>query len=680
MGSDTFDPFLKRVDFIRMNADEESNLSPANSCRLTLLRKNWGVNELLQGHWQKGQLVEIYLWIKSLTSASDKLNMGQFHIESVEEVTEVEVTLLLTTDEGRLIKEKPERQLNQTDYPEIPNDSKNLRWPMVLGDLYESGNDRAYLMARIGNACPAFCIGGEDFKYLAYRHPNVDGKAVNANWVFQYFPEMRQLAEFGYFSVTHTPAKNEYYVDLNIPDAVGLGESRRMRVIPEKILATVTPCLNPEDAIDLDRDTYAVLQTPSSHYLYLQTDHLKQIAAYMPLWGPSYRYQVRVGFNLRNVNGTWGVQVISHGWAGNFSATGYNETPVVADDPVNNTLDVLSVFFRLGGDTTYAEIDGVHFIIDFWDDMGIGYETTRVRIPRSNSDVMFGRGYKHEVIRRDEHIKLNEIYVLVQGADDPPASYPGWAYDHPVMIIYYLLNKLAEVPEAEIDLANFNSVYTDMGSSWSFGRFLDEARTVKELLQSCLREASLKMFRGEDNKFKLFRWMRAAATPDLVFDNLKRDPLLIKNFRFYLTDAAYNWFDLEYRWNYAKGEFGKRFQRTPNGELEGGSGNTFCKSSYEKLGNVKSEYPWPQLEWIRDPVTTDLHFSEILRCWWKPATIVEFSSSLAASVLNPGDTIRTNHPGQTWLEAYMDFQVLGVEKNGNQIDLRGIECLDLGHT
>jgi hypothetical protein len=603
--------------------------------------------------------------------------MGQFFIDSVEEVTEGQVIIACSTDEGKLIKEKPERQLNQTDYPELPNDSKDVRWPMVLGDLYESGNDRAYLMQRIGNACPAFCIDGDNFKYLAYRHQNVDGKAVNPNWIFQYFPAMRQLAEFGYFSVTHSPGNNEYYIDINVPDGVGLGECRIMRVIPEKIITASTTCTDPVKAIDLDRDTYAIFGSVTN-YLNLQTDHLKSIGTYKPSWDPGYYYIVRLGFNLRNVNGTWGVQVISHGYVANYSATGYNETGIIIQSN-NPDLDVLSVLFRIGGDTTHAEIDGVHFKIEFWDDMGISYETTRVRIPRNNFDLMFGRGYKREVVRKDEHIKLNEIYALVQGADDPPGSYPAWAYDHPVTIIYYLLNKLAEVPESEIDLVNFNSVYTDMGSSWSFGRFLDEPRTVKELLQSCLREANLKMFRGEDNKFKLFRWMRAAATPDLVFSNASRNPLLMKDFRFYLSDVAYNWFDLEYRWNYAKGEFGKRLQRTPNGELEGGLGNTFCNSSYEKLGNVKSEYPWPQLEWVRGAVTADLHFSEILRCWWKPATIVEFASSLAAGVLNPGDTIRTNHPGQRWLEANMDFQVLDVEKNGNQIDLRAIECLDLGH-
>jgi hypothetical protein len=666
IGTNLYNPWVVQFGSIRFSLNEDNFLSSPNSFEMTLIRNS--ETEKLLNSYQKINKVILKQWFMSLTSESDALPEGTFIVDGIEDIQQSSFKVKCVSDESKLIVELPQEMLNKTDYPMLLNENEDIHRPLVLGKMYpkNSTSDYAYINVHLQDCSPAFCVDTENFKYLAYRHKNVDGKALNTYYAFQYLSGQKLFAELSYFSAYHNPTTKEWQIDIADPGAATLGDMRSVRIMPKRprtLGLHINTALYWEKACDLDRNSKSWLNSIHPK-LSLNFDRIEEPGNYKPLWDPGWYWRAKLAFNLDIISGTVQCAVSGVGYV-EFSTPGYKETPYLVSNSPNLSSQDLYVWINLVSGT-YAWIDGVHLIVDFWDDMGIEVEYKMRRIPQSNFDIIFKRGLERIVIRKEAEIKLNEIYGWMQGPDDVSGNL--WNYDHPINLLYLILNKMAEVDSAEIDASNFNSVYTAIGTGWSFGYFVDSPKTAKEFLQSCLRESNLKMFRDALNKFRIFRSNYAAASPHMVFSDKKAHVYIMGNFKWGYTNTFYNYFDLKYKWDYGKSEYQKTLLKTPDNDSDLGTSKT-------RYSNTVSEYSYPELDWIRNESVVNLLFSELKKYWKQTKIRIELDTSLVGCLLELGDTIQVDHLAQRWTQASKNFQVMDIEQDNNRVHIRAIEVI-----
>lgn len=662
IGANLYNPWVTQFGSIRFGLDEDSYLSAPNNLEITLIRNS--DTEKLLNYYQKTHKIVLKQWFKSLTSESDALPLGTFVVDEVTDIQQSSFRLVCVSDESKLITGLPQEKLNKTDYPVLLNENEGTHRPLVLGRMYpqNAGSDYAYINAHLQDCSPAFCVDTENFKYLIHRHKNADAKAVNSYYAFQYLSSQKLFAELSYFSVYHNPTTKEWQIDIADPGSVTLGDKRSVRIMPKRPYGDNTADY-PERAFDLDRST--TTQLGLNDLLSLRCDRIENLAKYKPAWNPGWYWRARLAFTIDYIEGT--VQASLNGiLMGDYTTAGYKESGVLVE---SNAPDLDSAVFVIWIRQTAGSgsfIDGVHLIIDFWDDMGIEVDYKMKRVPSSNFDLLFRRGFERIVTRKEAEIKLNEIYGWIRGPDDVSGNF--WNYDHPVNLLYLILNKIADIPSSEIDGSNFNTVYGLMGTSWSHGYFVESPKTAKEFLQSCLREGNLKMFRDASDKFRIFRSNYAAASPHMIFSDKKGSVYLMGNFNWGYTKTFYNYFDLQYKWNHGKSEYLGTVLKTPDNDSD-------LATSKTRYSNTISEYPYPELDWIRDKTVVDLLFAELKKYWKQTKIWIEFDTSLVGCLLELGDTIQVDHSAQAWTQASKNFQVMEIEQDNNRVNIKAIEVI-----
>jgi hypothetical protein len=316
------------------------------------------------------------------------------------------------------------------------------------------------------------------------------------------------------------------------------------------------------------------------------------------------------------------------------------------------------------------KVDGLHLIVDYYEDMGYALRRKYVFFPPYKSFRYIGlvrqpNGYVKTKINPD--VKLNNVFGEIKGIADQSGN--SWQTGHPVQIIYAILKSIAGLPSAELDALEMNSIYNDMGTVWEMGRFLDNPMNIKELLSDCLQNANLFLFRGMDNKYKIIRYNKSKTASDMSFSDSQFDVYLMKDFKWGYTDTFFNLYNLEFHWDANENEYREKYKQNYESDAD-------LRTSYMGYNNIEVEYPNIESRWINSLVVMDLLYAELKKYWSKLKVWIEFETSLVGCLLELGDTIQVSHSAQTWNETDKKFQVISLEQDNNTVRIRAIEVIE----
>jgi len=677
--SDIYNPWVVNFGTLNMEISEGVHFAPPNQIDITLVRNS--TTENLLGAYTKFKKVQLWQWFESLSLWNDALESGTFVIDKITNIELGQFTISCISDEGLFLDDIPKEQLNSTDYPMIPLDNEGLPWPTILGDMkMSSSEENRYLRAYRHKACVARCIDMNTMKFLVHRHPSVNCQSID------YGCEVIQ-AEQGLAGSIEKFASNlmegqknwdeisgDYYriADLKPYDSTNKGYGRIIRILPRHPWSdnNVADWYN---ACDLDILTYAHLSGTNRMLSlgFLFKIDCGNIGQYKPD-GITYYYRILVACNIVELSG--GIVWLRYGVGGTqhleqgFTTTGYHITSsyIQSAVPLNLYLNWVQAEVTSGNS---ASIDGLHFYIEFWSEL----EPTRTKLiptapKRQETNLRRGIEFLRESLEPSQ--KLSNILIEGEGpADQSGQLGPS---SHPLTILYFILTKMVGVPGSEIDLSSWTPIHSRYGSFWIFGKCVPEKVNPKEFINTLLHESMLGLYRGADNKFKLFEINYANPSPNMVFSNKKGDVYLMKNFNWGYTDAFYNRFNLKFWWSWVASFFQEDYLKdrandyTPYAES--------LLESYEKYG-VESSYPFEEFEFIYDKAVMDLIFAKLKKYWKQLKIWIEFDTSLVGCLLELGDTIQVDHSAQTWAQASKNFQVTKIEQNNNRVHVKAIEVI-----
>lgn len=345
---------------------------------------------------------------------------------------------------------------------------------------------------------------------------------------------------------------------------------------------------------------------------------------------------------------------------------------------VANNFDPADVIISLTREDTNGypiRIDGFHLIIDYYEDMGYLLRKKIRAIPNYDEFhkvnlVRQPNGYVKTKVNPD--IKLENVFGEIKGMVDQSPNY--WQTGHPVQIVYAVLKSIAGLPSmpdpaSELDEVQMDSIYEEMGTSWEFGRFLENPMNIKELLRDCLQSANLFLFRGADNKFKIVRYNKVKANSDITFTDGDASVYLMKDFCWGFTDSFFNQFNLEFHWDANKNEYREKYtkDRTNDSDLQ---------TVYERYSETEIEYPYVESRWINSLAVMELYYAELKSYWSRLKVWVEFETSLVGCLLELGDTIKIDHSAQVWGVDAKKFQVMSLEQMSNIVRVKATEVIE----
>lgn len=674
LGFGICNPYIKQFGTLRIGVDEDTFFAPPNEVEITLMRNS--TTENLLNSYAIGKKVQLWQWFLGLPSYSDALPLGTFIIQNPPDIALGEFTISCVSDESKMYEEIPKELLNLTDYPDMMEENNNNPWPIILGQLLNSGNSEdLYLNSYRSIVGIAYCIDKGLYKFLYYRHGSVN-REVGIGTPYQYEDVAGGLyaaLEFNEGVAVYNEETGDYYrvINVNPYDAINQGYSRSLRILPTKE-ASDNNVPTWKYACDLDRTTEAYLDnTIGWDTLSLEFTECQNIGINLPPGENSY-FRIRAAMNIEWLTYQATIQFWYDNLLGTpvkrleetFDTTGYHITASTFTDPDGIPLDLSKAKIVIQVPAAQkAKIDGLHIWLQYWSERDAVKIILRDKAIRRRQTG--GRSIRFIPDEREVPFKLSRIFVDGKGPSDQSGK--GWYYYHPLSILYFILNKMALVPSGEINVDQWDDIYTDMGLVWLFGKNVHQKVNPKELLETCLRECFLKMWRNADNKFEVFK-VNTAHTPDMIFSNQSSNIYIMKDFKWGYTDAFYNKFELKYMWSPAKNDFQEIYLKDRNNDAD-------LQSSYTNYSNIESPFVYPEFEWIHQIGVMDKIYAELKKYWKQLKIWIEFDTSLVGCRLEPGDTIRTNHSSQSWVEASKDFQVLSIDQNNNIVNIRAIEVI-----
>ena len=261
----------------------------------------------------------------------------------------------------------------------------------------------------------------------------------------------------------------------------------------------------------------------------------------------------------------------------------------------------------------------------------------------------------------------NIMYIAHAGpnATIQPVS-TSYTYDSPMYAIYYMLETVFGIAAAKIDAAACDVAYawltTDAGgnfNSWHVGRqFIDQVDGL-DALGSLLKPCGLIMYRSAEDKWKLAIDNHAGTVIETFSDTSTDFPAWDFSWRW--GTEYWNDFVFKYRWNPGKGDFSKEIVVNKDATVSTflADAKTQCGDAYTNYGSVRKHDPI-ELYWVWDELTAENVAKIAVNKLAVLRRMVSFKSKLAASKIEIGDTIRTDHQVQTWATGAVSFMVSSI--------------------
>jgi len=674
IGSDVYNPYVKEFGDIEFNIGREGSIASVNTAEVTLIRNATTDNLLIPT--AKNKKVHLWDWFEGLTSFSDALPIGTFVIGLISNVSQSTFTVHMVSDETKFEKEIPENILNKTDYPNMNEDYIDQVWPLVLGDMASPGYGdftSQYLDGYKVNLAPCFCIDKSLYKFLAYRHGSISplimsSRAFKLELGQKIYTELYTSWGDPFPGPCWSGVSGNYFkiVDVNDFDLTSHGNERRVRILTTQE-GTSNNVDDWQNACDRDLDSVAHLDA-TDNILHVKCENIKGIGEYIPPGWAATRsmYRVKCAMSIKAISGTVSMQLFINGTphpSDSFNTVGYKEK--TNWNSVNDILEAnkYSIKITLTGGTS-AEIDGVHLIVCYWDNMEINVPPDRryIKAKKRRTEGSIATDYPIDV----PEFKGGQIFAEIEGPADQSGQ--GWDFRHPLAHLYFLLVKMGGFLSSDLNLINWDSIHGEMGAGWATHIAIIQKRKLIDWCDQLLRECGLKMWRDSNNLIRIFMINKASASPDMTFSNQSADVYLMKDCKWGYVENFYNKFDLKYQWDHGKGEYQSFYLKDKNNDAD-------LEDSYENFSNVEMPYPYPEFDWIREFSVMDLIYVKLKKAYKDLPIETEFDSGLICTLLELGDTIQSDHTAQNWNMGDKNFQVLGISRNNNRFHIKAIEVI-----
>ena len=684
LGGNTYYPYIRHIDAISFDMPEEDTISSVANVDIEIMRN--ATTDVLLSNYTKNRTVEIYQYFIGLVDA-DKLALATMIVENIDEATQETFVLKLKAKEV-LLKEIPVNKFNETDFPNIVTDNLNLGIPIVFGKLESSDPVSNRLGTYRRRAVPCFCTDKYERQFLLHKLGSygIGGEATN-KIATKFMPQWNV-----YTFLVADSSNNKCYdfydsggvarVDLHTDFTTYQGNRRRLKLMPT-MEGNGNTTTDWKDCVDFSNNTSARLLTGG--ILKLTFPAMGGFIANADV------VSISITFDIVTLAGSSPLLHIFYGVEGGSEwSAGADETTtgIKTKTPSNwnfdnNTLEDCYIKFTPGLTTDYVDIRDVYIDVVFVDREVVaeGYVINR---PHSLVETAEGKAERESrtgisTPPKKNAIATSKIFCDVYGIDETinPGSY-SYLYYHPIYIIYAILNYLCGYTASEITATgdhSFDEAYDWLGTTYTeCGNQIQDIRNALDYIRDILFEYTLKLYIGADGKFKLFK-LNKAETSKTVFRDLDMhdsntspaEVYQMRNFKFYQSSTFYNKFTFNYFYDFGNGSYGLQLieDRNSDGDLSTWYGN---------YNNVERSLE-VNCNWRYNPTGIASLFTLLKKYWKQTKTIVEFDTNLVGTKLELGDTIQTNHKAQTWDSDAKDFQVIGLEQDGETIHIKAIEII-----
>ena len=693
LGSDTYKPYIINIDPISKEIPIEEYIATINNGSLRIMRNS--DTDILLTNIIKNHEFKIWQFFDGLVDA-DKLSLGTFMVNSITGVTQSYIEITFKNRETELV-DLPKDRFNLTDYPNCLEANIGQGVPFILGDItdviYPSGSPpyiMPYHLHKRPSVVACFNSNRAERKFLAHKLSNDAVQSQEPTYVYKlegdHYARLELGAGIPNYSWDLTGNKLEIIVnDAGTGGSTTYGDRRAVR-----IMATMKGQLNQsldwQDATDLDTNTTATVN--NSHRLELTF----QQPNFLPSKNSDYFIR-RAGFYISSVGSgaTLSFYIGRYGGSptllGTTGAGGYDESFDISAVLDLETYKLTDYYLKIESNSANdSQVDALYLYLIYEDGMDIEESTevqtigiTKINRRRSGSSrlepapIVYGKPYK-------EGYTINDIFCSALGPNtvlQPGSiSYP---YDHPLYLITFILNRILGYSlTTEIDGTSFDDAYTYLnleGRTWHLGRQVQTIENALDLLGNILSQCFLKLFRGDDGKWKLFKINKYGGETITYFRDYDKhdsatDPAMVyqmTDFKFYQNPSFFNKFIMNYHLNLGIGKYDFTLTKDRNNDAQ-------LLTSYQEHSSSEIIYPVQEYDWHRQSPETNL-FLLLKKFWRYPALIIEFDTNLVGTKLEEGDTIRTNHKTQAWTSNLKDFQIFGLEQDGNTIHIKAIEIM-----
>jgi hypothetical protein len=682
LGGNTYYPFIKSFGSLSFEMPEEDVIGTVANLDIEIMRNT--TTDVLLNNLVKNRLVEVWQYFIGLVDA-DKLALVSLIIENIVDATQSQFTLKLKAKELEL--DVPSSRFTTTDYPNLPQENVDLGIPITLGNVstgFIFGSDtiirKIYKCYKNRSVKGIFSDKG-DFKFLGHKLASHNVQGVTDLDAFKFESCFKRYV---FLEADGTITANKCYdflttgntgiIDLHPEDDTYPGNRRKVFFLIDKAGkwwgGLVNDVADYYKAGDLDLTTYCTIN---------HGDDL--IGSFLPLDGllikQANKVKVYIGFYFRSqVNdetvhlylwgNSWGVTELDCGevdasiylldyfW---FEVTSYINLESFNLNEYNIRLRAVTPGGGVAGSVT---VDDVCMMVIYSDEMALDKKNTQAVTS----------------VEGDKVLQVDPIFFELKGVND--VIYPGsysYPYNHPIYLIYAILNFVGGISASEIDAISFDAAYTFLTTNFAdYGKQLSEIRDMFDHLRELLTECPLKLFKGGDNKWKLFKTNKAESSITVFRDLDEHDALTspamvyqMTDFIFYQITDFYNRFILNYHFNQGLGIYDKQLLKDRNNDSD-------LATSYSNYNNEERTMEL-NCNWLYTSAVAINLFTALKKYWKQIKLIVEFDTNLVGTKLELGDTIRINHKAQTWNSNAKDFQVIGLEQDGNTIHIKAIEIM-----
>jgi len=726
IGADTYQPWLKTVGDISYSLPDLPGLGSIMDCKITIAR-NATTDQFLTGICE-GQKVTIWQWFEDLADA-DKLGLAtDLTIRQVESI-KISSFVLDCVSDIKLRMPLPDKDLNKTAFPNMPDDNIGIARPVVLGDFRACMTDGSssgrstpswkreqYIQCKRPNRVPppAFWVQMNtspdtgDVKQLIV-HESVDSLSILAD---------SEATLGGQEFMRYFPALDLYGFCRNEDAGAGL--------YPWKTWVQVNnggqTLINKNIYSDVDSfrgGQFVTLYVPAS-----AGDILNNVTNYFN----AYKIPLNVaniltghilnlmfeskgkpvGFGLRryltfSISGMTATNLnvqISYDGGVTYDPTQLNIAGPLTGGvwthyewQLGNPIDLANEFFDTGKlkvrfqpSGGAANLGGVAIKLIFRD----FEDSTERRVkwgPRQGPSwdpVIFS-----DKFTKQEPNFSNVYFYATKGVDVVTDGKSAYDYRHPIYALQYLLRKVMGYGSAEMGYTSMDNVNIDLASiseggvfpnTWkNFGHSIASVQSATDVLSNLVQQMGCWLWWGAEGKWQLMRLNFELLLPNdvRIFSDKYPDPGLTPdtiypmwNFISRRTAKIYNRFELSADFEFARGIYRNKtiFDRNNTSELA----TSFNQYGYEEI------YPQTEFNWFRSSGLAD-NFYQVVRIFKDPRIEIEFDTNLCASYLEVGDNIKVNHTNQTWAAPTpttgKQFQIKGHSTKGNTIHIKAVEII-----
>jgi hypothetical protein len=715
IGSDVYNPWLKTVPAIRYSLPLLPGLGRLADCELEIGR-NSTTDNLLTGT-VAGKKVQIWQWFEGLADA-DKLPLANLVSQEIVDVTQSTFTLRCISPETKLKQRIPTKDLNKTDFPNMPDSNLGIPRPIVFGNFkYEKldgskyhGSDTAlspqeeYIWCkkphRVG--VPAFWIdmkaspGTPDKKKLIV-HESADALAIltdistelGGQELLKYYSEPQLYGFSRNENATSWPGKcwtavnvsARSQVERNVyqtGDTTTGGQFMTLYKLGDRS-GSANTVTDYQDALDLDPATTAALS--GSLILEVEFDGSGTI-----LGEGKKRYicftvgTLAAGVTIEVWDSNGGAYTSRGTISGPFTGPLYKEflTTYWTDNETFFLMRNYKVKLTITGGS--GTIDGLAAKLIFVD----MDDTTLLRWTKWTMEHWANNQPKYKEVTRQGNYS-NVFFYLTKGLDVNIDS-KSYDYRHPVFPIQYILRSILGYTSAEMGYASIGASYLYLTNSapfsntWlRFANAINDFRTGEEIIGDLAVQMGCWLWWGAEGFWQLIpcNYSNMLTTSIRIFSDSKADVTLsgsiinpMSNFKWQRIDRIYNRFEFNVDFEFATGKYRNRIVYDQINKTE-------LATSVSDYGH-ESIYPLQDYSWYRDSLQVD-NFYQIVKHFKDPGIEIEFDTTLCASHLEVGDNLKVDHIAQTWAvptsTTGKEFQILEHEQTGNVIHLKAIEIV-----